>query len=113
MPPTPTLTLHPLPSCDPPVSVPRAVTMNNSNSYSNKDDIASTIGPRAMGDYPYHPYLSVPQSTYPDLVSTPGYPSTAGSYVPGTSTSLHGALTPSPASLRKEGKKPNPKSTST
>jgi len=35
-----------------------------------------------MGDYPYYPYPPVPQSTYPDLVSASGYPSTAGTYLP-------------------------------
>ncbi|KAF8504851.1 hypothetical protein F5888DRAFT_1659093 [Russula emetica] len=44
-------------------------TMNNSESL-------------AMGDYPYYPYPPVPQSTYPDLVSASGYPSTAGTYLP-------------------------------
>ena len=56
--------------------------MNNSDSYSNKDDVASATWSNplwALGDYPY---LSVPQNTHPGLVSAPGYPSTAASYVP-------------------------------
>ena len=52
--------------------------MNNSDSHSNKDGVVSATWPDslcAMGDYPcYYPYGSVPQSTYPDLVSAPGYP---------------------------------------
>jgi len=51
--------------------------MNNSDSHSNKDGVVSATWPDslcAMGDYPYYAYGSVPQSTYPDLVSTPGYP---------------------------------------
>lgn len=58
--------------------------MNNPDSYSNKDNIASATWSDplwAMGDYLY-PYLSVPQSTHPDPVSAPEYPSTARSYVP-------------------------------
>ena len=57
--------------------------MNNSDSYSNKDGVSSVTWPislGATGDYPY-PYLSVPQSTHPGLVSAPGS-STATSYVP-------------------------------
>ena len=57
--------------------------MSNSESYSNKDDVSSATWPIplcATGDYPYA-YLSVPQSTHPDLVSAPGS-STATSYVP-------------------------------
>ena len=48
------------------------------------DGIATTTCPNpwAMGDYLYEPYLSVPQSTYPDPVPAPGYPSPAGSFVP-------------------------------
>jgi len=55
--------------------------MNNSDSYSNKDDVASATWPdplSAMGDYPNYPYLSVPQSTHPDLL----YPSTTWPYAP-------------------------------
>ena len=51
--------------------------MNNSTSYSNKDDRASATWPglfQAMG-VPYYP-PSVPQSTYLD------FPSTTGFYVP-------------------------------
>jgi hypothetical protein len=83
--PTPTPTFHSLPFCDLAVSVSRTITMNSSESYSNKDDLALATPPDpvwAIGDYPYHPYPSVPQSTHLDLVSDPGYPSTTGSYVP-------------------------------
>jgi hypothetical protein len=59
--------------------------MNNSESYSNKDDLTSATWPGplwAMEDYPYHPYPSVPQSIHPDWGSDLRYSSTAGSYVP-------------------------------
>ena len=48
-------------------------------STSNTDDVASATWPNpgAMGDYPQYPNFSVPQSTYPDLVSGPGYTSLA------------------------------------
>ena len=71
--PTPTSTLHSLPSCDLPLS---AITMNYS-----KEDIASVTWPDplwATGDYPYSS-LSVPQGTYPDHGSASGYTFTAGS----------------------------------
>jgi hypothetical protein len=63
--------------------------MSNSTSYSNKDDLASATWPGplwAMGDHPYYPYPSVPQSTNPD------YPSIAGSYVPGFNAADDAAL---------------------
>ena len=58
--------------------------MNYSVSYSNMDEAASMTlpDPWAMGDYLYDPSLLVPQNTYPDPVSAPGYPPTAGLYVP-------------------------------
>ena len=59
--------------------------INNSDSYSNTDYVAPATWPIplwAMGDYPYYLHSSVPQSTYPGLVSAPGHPSTAGSYIP-------------------------------
>jgi hypothetical protein len=74
--------------------------MNNSESYSNKDDLASATWPNplwAMGDYPYHPYPSVPQSTHLDLVSDPGYPSTAGTYVPDFNVANDAAFSLAPA----------------
>lgn len=52
--------------------------MNDSEFYSNKDDIASATWPDPVG---YYPHASVPQD-HPDLVSAPGRPSTARSYVP-------------------------------
>jgi len=58
--------------------------MNYSGSYSNMDDTAfmTLPDPWAVGDdYLSYPSLSVPQSTYPDTVSGPGYP-TDGQYVP-------------------------------
>ena len=56
--------------------------MNNSDSYSNKDDVASATWSNPLWASGGYPYPSVPQNTHPGLVSAPGYPSTAGSYVP-------------------------------
>ena len=59
--------------------------MNNFESYSNKDGVSSATWPdpvRTMGDNPYYPYPSVPQSSHHDFASAPGCSSTTGSYVP-------------------------------
>ena len=55
--------------------------MNNFDFFSNEDGIASTTWPNpcATEDYLYEPYLSVPQSTYPDPIPAQGYPF-AGSF---------------------------------
>ena len=70
------------------------------SSYSNNDDIASTTGPNpwAMGNYLYSPYLLVPQSTYPDPVFAPGYPSPTGSYVPNFNAANDAAYSLAPTS---------------
>jgi hypothetical protein len=73
--------------------------MNYSGSYSNTDDFASATWPNpwAMGDYAHYPNLSVPQSTYPDPVSAPGYPSTAGpNHVPDFNAADDAALSLAP-----------------
>ena len=49
--------------------------------YPNKDGVASFSWPDphwAVGGYPYHQHLSVPQSTHPELISAPGYASNVG-----------------------------------
>jgi hypothetical protein len=72
--------------------------MNTSESHSNKDELTSAIWPSplwAMGDASY-PYSPVPQSTHPDLVSGPGYPSTAGTYLPGFNAAEDGAPSVAP-----------------
>ena len=77
-PPTPTPIPHSFPS------VSRATTMNNSDSYSSKDDVSSATWPDPvwpMGDYSYYPHPSVPQNVHLGLVSALGS-SAAGSHVP-------------------------------
>ena len=71
--------------------------MNNPDSYPNKDGVSSAtwhIPLCATGDYPY-PYLSVPQSTHPGLVSGPGS-STATPYVPNFNTADDAAFSFAP-----------------
>ena len=71
--------------------------MNNSDSYPNKDGVSPATWPiplGATGDYTY-PYLSVPQSTHPGLVSVPGS-STATSYVPDFNTADDAAFSFAP-----------------
>ena len=55
--------------------------MDNSTSYSNNNDLASSTWPAgpllAMGDHSYYAHPPVSQNTHPD------FPFTAGSYVPG------------------------------
>lgn len=57
--------------------------MNNSITYSNKDEVTSatwSIDPLwPMGDS-CDPNLSVPQSTHPEFVSSSGDPSTVGAF---------------------------------
>ena len=64
--------------------------MSYYSSSSNTDDVASATWPNpgAMGYYLYYPNLSVPQSTYPDLVSGPGYPSLSPTTEMGAFTNL-------------------------
>jgi hypothetical protein len=57
----------------------------NYSQYSNKDVAASATWPDPLWATGNQSYTSVPQSTHPDLISTPGYLSTAGPCV-GSST---------------------------
>jgi hypothetical protein len=73
-------------------------TMNSSEAYSSnskKDGVASATWPdplSAMGHYPYYSYPSVPQGTHLDL----GYPSIAGSYIPGSNAADDAAFSLAP-----------------
>jgi len=67
--------------------------MNHSEYYSNEDEVPPATWPDGwtysrednalydMGDFSSYPSSSVPQSTYPEQVFGPEYP-TVGSYVP-------------------------------
>ena len=65
--------------------------MNTFQFYSNPTD---DVQDGAVGDYPY---ISVPQSTHPDFISTPGYPAPAEPYVPNFNATNYAAFTLPPA----------------
>jgi hypothetical protein len=70
--------------------------MNYSESYSKKDDVASTTRPDppwATGNYSH---TLVPQSTHPDLISTPGYVPTVRPYIPNFNATDNAAFTLTP-----------------
>jgi len=62
--------------------------MNTFQFYSNTS--TEDVQDDAVGDYPY---ISVPQGTHPDLISTPGYLSPAEPYVPNFNATDYAAFT--------------------
>ena|SRR6267154_3409774 len=77
------------------------VTMNTFEFYSNTntDDVQDYVASAPWPDSPWatgDSYTSVPQSTHPDLISNPGYLSTADPFVPELNATDFGAFTLAP-----------------
>jgi hypothetical protein len=67
---------------------------SNTNTDDVQDDLASAPWPESPWATQDYSYTLVPQSTHPDLISTPGYLPTAGPYVPNATDYAAFALGP-------------------